>query len=50
MVLIEQNIIKKEQIDKIILELNFDASNNKKYKLEVILTAFYTPTKKYIIY
>lgn len=36
MSLLEQNIIRKEQIDKNISELNFNVSNSKEYQIEVI--------------
>ena len=36
MSLMEQDITKKERVDKNLTELKFDASNSKKYKVEVI--------------
>ena len=36
MLLLEQDIIKKEQLDKKITELNFKAGNSKEYKVEAI--------------
>lgn len=34
--MLEQNITKKKQVDKIISQIQFKESNNKKYKVEVI--------------
>ena len=36
MLLLEQNITKKKQIDKKITKLEFEAGNSKKYKVEAI--------------
>lgn len=36
MLLLNQNIIKKEQIEKKISKSNFNTSNSKEYKVEVV--------------
>ena len=47
MSLLQQDIIRKEQVDKNVMELEFDVSNNEKYKVKTIWKgAVYTKESK----
>ena len=50
MLLLEQNITKKEQIDKKVIKLKFETGKSKKYKVEAILDSavYVNKTKGYL--